>query len=65
MQFVDQNGVLLDQIQYQPLDKVDPLLYEDGATSPLLWALVPATVAGILAWAGSSDGSSVSIRIIS
>ena len=57
VQFVDQKGELLNQIQYQPLEDVEPLLYEDGAMSPLLWALIPATAAGILAWVASDDDS--------
>jgi hypothetical protein len=57
VQFVDQKGELLNQIQYQPLDEVEPLLYENGVMSPLLWALIPLTAGGIIAWAANDSDS--------
>ncbi|WP_160232383.1 BapA/Bap/LapF family prefix-like domain-containing protein [Acinetobacter indicus] len=54
VQFTDQRGALLAEINYQPLEEIEPLLYKDGAVLPWLWPVV--TAGGILAWA--ADGSS-------
>ncbi len=52
VRFTNEQGLLLDNIVYSNLEDVELLLYSEGVANPLLWAFVPLTAAGILAWAG-------------
>ncbi|WP_171526202.1 BapA/Bap/LapF family prefix-like domain-containing protein, partial [Acinetobacter indicus] len=49
VQFTDQRGALLAEINYQPLEDIEPLLYDDHSILP--WLLPIATAGGIVAWA--------------
>ncbi|MEZ2904301.1 Ig-like domain-containing protein, partial [Acinetobacter terrestris] len=57
VRFTDENGILLNEIHYQPLEEVNPLLYDDGV-APWFWAAIPAAAAGIIAWAGNGNDNS-------
>ncbi|WP_026441344.1 BapA/Bap/LapF family large adhesin [Acinetobacter baylyi] len=51
-QFTDAQGALLENVAYQPIDSIDPLLYaSNGDSSPWAWAAIPVTTGGILWWA--------------
>ncbi|MEG2922147.1 MAG: BapA prefix-like domain-containing protein, partial [Acinetobacter sp.] len=57
VRFTDEQGAFLDHIVYSNLEEVELLLYSEGVANPLLWAVVPLTAAGILAWAGNHDNN--------
>ena len=57
VRFTDGQGVFLDPIVYSNLEEVELLLYSDSIANPLLWAVVPLTAAGIVAWAGDHDNN--------
>ncbi|MCH4244785.1 Ig-like domain-containing protein, partial [Acinetobacter gerneri] len=62
VQFTDENGALLENITYNYIDSIDPLLYQDdGTASPLAWAFIPTAAAGILWWANDSDNDYVAV----
>uniref|UniRef100_UPI0033419E87 Ig-like domain-containing protein n=1 Tax=Acinetobacter rudis TaxID=632955 RepID=UPI0033419E87 len=54
--FTNDEGLLLDAVNYQPLENIEPLLYGDNY-NPLAWAAIPVTAGGILAWADSGSNS--------
>ncbi len=51
VQFTDAQGALLENVAYQPIDSIEPLLYGHSETSPWAWTAVPVTAGGILLWA--------------
>ncbi|WP_288387169.1 BapA prefix-like domain-containing protein, partial [uncultured Acinetobacter sp.] len=55
VQFTDAQGALLENVAYQPIDSIEPLLYGHSETSPWAWAAVPVTAGGILWWAHNRD----------
>ncbi|MFV8191521.1 BapA/Bap/LapF family prefix-like domain-containing protein, partial [Acinetobacter soli] len=55
VQFTDAQGALLENVAYQPIDSIEPLLYGHSETSPWSWAAVPVTAGGILWWAHNRD----------
>ncbi|OTG79942.1 hypothetical protein B9T33_10510 [Acinetobacter sp. ANC 5054] len=58
--FTTANGDIADVIQYQPLDEIEPLLYNDSLTGVILPWIAGAGGAGLLGAAigGGSDSSS-------
>ena len=57
--FTTVNGDIADVIQYQPLDEIEPLLYNDSLTGVILPWIAGAAGAGLLGAAidGGSDSS--------
>ncbi|WP_440599707.1 BapA/Bap/LapF family large adhesin [Acinetobacter soli] len=55
VQFTDAQGALLENVAYQPIDSIEPLLYGHSETNPWAWAAVPVTAGGILWWAHNRD----------
>uniref|UniRef100_UPI00300ACF6E Ig-like domain-containing protein n=1 Tax=Acinetobacter ursingii TaxID=108980 RepID=UPI00300ACF6E len=59
-QFVDAQGNAMNPVIYEPLTKLEPLLYDDhgNAISPWAWVAGVAAVGAIAAAAGGGGGSS-------
>ncbi|MDC4318714.1 BapA prefix-like domain-containing protein, partial [Acinetobacter baumannii] len=56
-QFTDANGQALAEVSYQPIQDIEPLLYDHEGISPWAWLAIPAAIGTVAAISNSDTGN--------